>query len=149
MDEFDFEPAPAAAGRGRGRGAGRCAQEKAAARGRGVPAVFQKCAVPSCPKPVKPKKRFCDGHLPTWGNMVYQAKNKRIFEEDGSIKMDPMTGKPANKLAQFNEAMKDDTSAGQAVEQQSVEEPADSRYRKHKFIDWGRFERVYGNRAEV
>ena len=72
--------------------------------------------------------------------MVYQAKNKRMFEEDGSIGMDPVTGKPANKLAQFNEAMKDDTSAGQAVEQQSVEEPSDPRYRKHKFIDCGRFD---------
>ena len=63
--------------------------------------------------------------------------------------MDPVTGKPANKQAQPNGAMKDDTLAGQAVEQQSVEEPSDSRCRKHKFIDWGRFDRMYGNRAEV
>ena len=151
MDEFEagpFEEDPPMTnppGRGKGKG-GR------GGKGRGTrpsKTPLDKAGIcPGCMKQCCAKKRFCEGHNTTWDNMVYQARTSKLRNEDGSVKLDENDNE-MTKLADFNEKMRDEASAGQAVLDQAVNEPADKKYRKHPFIDWARFERKWGQRSEI
>jgi len=87
--------------------------------------------------------------MPTWDNMVYQARTEKLTDKETGAVLKDKDGKALTKLPEFNHAMRDDRVAGEAVQKQCENEPSDKRYRKHAFIQWGQFERDYGRRSEV
>lgn len=91
------------------------------------------CICPNCPFPKYPGSRFCaaNDHKRAWDNMVYQRRSRKNITEE-------------EKKA-FDDAMKDDSYAGKAVDTFARDNPPEMR--KKGLVDFTQFLRITGERV--
>ena len=125
--------AKAASSRGKGRGRGKAkAKPKAAVAGKKKGPVTS-CICPGCPFPKYPGSRFCatNDHKKAWDNMVYQRRSRKSLTD--------------KEKSAFDEAMKDDGTAGRAVEAFARDNPPEMK--KKGLVDFAQFMRIVGQRV--
>ena len=121
--------------KGRGRG-GRGGRGRGGKRGNlegGKKQPVTTCVVPGCTCPKYPGSRFCSlqGHKNSWDAMIYQRRSRKDLTKE--------------QKEAFDETMKDDSQAGRAVQQFSLDNPP--QLRKKQLIDFARFVRIRGERV--
>ena len=91
------------------------------------------CICPNCPFPKYPGSRFCaaNDHKKAWDNMVYQRRSRKNISDE-------------EKKA-FDDAMKDDSHAGKAVDAFARDNPPEMR--KKGLVDFTQFLRITGERV--
>ena len=121
-------------GKGRGRGRGRAAKAKAAPKeGKSGPQAI--CICPNCPFPKYPGSKFCaeGDHKKAFDNMTYQHRTRKDVTEE--------------QRAAFDEAMRSDTQAGEAVAEFARDNPPEMK--RKGLVDFAKFERLRGVRAST
>lgn len=126
---MDFEEKEPVHGRGKAKAKAKAKAKSAGSRPGKGPCIC-------CSEARHANTRFCKMHKRSFDSMAYQAKKAEANGEAGAVEA-------------FQNAMQDDFSAKQAIEDFAELNPPDSRYVRKTFIDWADFKKTYGHRTEM